>query len=325
MRSYFFGPEASTRPQTDRLLDAYGEGFRSIDVEIRNGDAVDSLFAEYRPGLELIVHTAAQPTHDWAASEPLTDFTINANGTLNLLEATRRHSPDATFVFASTNKVYGDRPNTLPLIELETRLELPDDHEYYAGIPTTFSIDQSLHSLFGVSKAAADLLVQEYGRYFGIPTVCFRGGCLTGPSHAGAKLHGFLSYLMRCTVTGEPYTILGYGGKQVRDNIHSKDVAAAFSAFHENPRTAAVYNLGGGRASNCSMLEAIAVCEDLAGRELRFELGDTARMGDHHWWISDTSDFEADYPRWSVTVGVRDVIEEIYEANVESWMASSPA
>ena len=209
MRSYFFGPEASTRPQTQRLLDTYAGAFRSLEVEIRDADAVASLFAEYATGLELVVHTAAQPSHDWAASEPQTDFTINANGTLNMLEATRRHSPDATFVFASTNKAYGDRPNSLPLVEHETRLELREQHEYYDGIPTSMPIDQSLHSLFGVSKAAADLLVQEYGRYFGIPTVCFRGGCLTGPNHAGARLHAFLSYLMRCTVTGERYTVHG--------------------------------------------------------------------------------------------------------------------
>ena len=237
MRSYFFGPEASTRPQTRRLLETYGAGFRSLEVEIRDADAVDSLFGEHSPGLELVVHTAAQPSHDWAASEPQTDFTINANGTLNLLEATRKHCPDATFVFASTNKVYGDRPNSLPLVENETRLELPEEHEYYDGIPTSMPIDQSLHSLFGVSKAAADLLVQEYGRYFGIPTVCFRGGCLTGPNHAGARLHGFLSYLMRCTVTGERYTVHGYGGKQVRDNLHSADLVRAFAAFHAKPQT----------------------------------------------------------------------------------------
>ena len=321
MRSYFFGPEASTRPQTERLLDAYGDGFRSIEAEIRDGDAVDSLFAEYRAGLELIVHTAAQPSHDWAASEPRTDFTINANGTLNLLEATRRHSPDATFVFASTNKVYGDRPNTLPFIELETRLELPDDHEYYAGIPTTFSIDQSLHSLFGVSKAAADLLVQEYGRYFGMPTVCFRGGCLTGPNHAGARLHGFLSYLMRCTVTGERYVVAGYGGKQVRDNLHSADLVRAFADFHAEPRVAAVYNMGGGRYANCSMLEAIALCEEIAGRDLNWELADEPRVGDHRWWISDLDEFRRDYPGWEPAYGIEDTLREIFEQNAERWNA----
>ena len=243
------------------------------------------------------MHTAAQPSHDWAASEPQTDFTINANGTLNLLEATRKHCPDATFVFASTNKVYGDRPNSLPLVENETRLELPEEHEYYDGIPTRRCRSTSrLHSLFGVSKAAADLLVQEYGRYFGIPTVCFRGGCLTGPNHAGAQLHGFLSYLMRCTVTGERYTVFGYGGKQVRDNLHSADLVRAFAAFHAEPQPASVYNIGGGRESNCSMLEAIELCEQIAGRALDWALAEEARIGDHRWWISDLAEFTARLP-----------------------------
>jgi CDP-paratose 2-epimerase len=324
LRSYFFGPEASTRPQTQRLLDAYPDSFRSLELEIRDADAVDRLFAEHDDGLELIVHTAAQPSHDWAASEPRTDFTINANGTLNLLEAARRRKPEATFVFASTNKVYGDRPNALPLVELETRLELPPEHEYFGGVPTTMSIDRSLHSLFGVSKAAADLLVQEYGRYFGIPTVCFRGGCLTGPNHAGARLHGFLSYLMRCTMTGERYTVYGYGGKQVRDNLHSADLVRAFSAFHAEPRVAAVYNIGGGRDANCSMLEAIALCEQIAGRELDWELAEEPRIGDHRWWISDLDEFRRDYPRWSPAYGIEDTLREIFEENAERWTLSVP-
>jgi CDP-paratose 2-epimerase len=319
MRAYFFGPSASTKPQTQRLLEAYPDSFRSLEVEIRDADAIDNVFAEHRRELELVIHTAAQPSHDWAASEPQTDFTINANGTLNLLEATRKHKPDATFIFASTNKVYGDRPNYLPLTELDTRLELPEDHEYYGGIPTSMSIDRSLHSLFGASKAAADLLVQEYGRYFDIPTVCFRGGCLTGPNHAGARLHGFLSYLMRCTVTGEHYTVYGYDGKQVRDNIHSADLVRAFVAFHRAPRAAAVYNMGGGRESNCSMLEAISLCEQIAGRELDWELGDAPRIGDHRWWISDLDEFRRDYPDWKLSYGIEDILREIYQQNVESW------
>ena len=268
MRARFFGPSASTSGTTERLLSTLGDSFRSLEIDIRDGEAVQRTFAEHSGSLELVIHTAAQPSHDWAASDPHTDFTVNANGTLNLLEATRRHAPSATFIFCSTNKVYGDRPNHLPLRETDTRLELPEDHRYFAGIDTSMSIDASTHSLFGVSKAAADLLVQEYGRYFGMPTVCFRGGCLTGPNHAGAQLHGFLSYLMRCTMTGEPYTVFGYGGKQVRDNIHSADLVAAFHAFHDSPRPAAVYNIGGGRASNCSMLEAIAACERIAERTL---------------------------------------------------------
>jgi CDP-paratose 2-epimerase len=243
MRAYFFGPSASTQPRTRRLLESYGDSFESRKLDIRNSDAVDRVFRSRAAGIELVIHAAAQPSHDWAASQPLTDFAINATATLNLLEATRRFCPDATFIFASTNKVYGDRPNTLPLVELDTRLDLLPSHEYHDGVPVTMPIDRSLHSLFGVSKAAADLLVQEYGRYFGLATACFRGGCITGPHHAGAKLHGFLSYLMRCAVTGEPYTVYGHGGKQVRDNIHSSDLVRAFAAFHARRRVAAVYNI----------------------------------------------------------------------------------
>jgi CDP-paratose 2-epimerase len=230
MRSQFFGPSASTSATTNRLTRTLAPSFRSLEIDIRNAEAIDRVFAETR-ALELVIHTAAQPSHDWAASDPQTDFTVNANGTLNLLEATRRHAPSATFIFCSTNKVYGDLPNELPLIEQSARLELPADHHYYQGIDTSMSIDRSTHSLFGVSKASADLLVQEYGRYFDMPTVCFRGGCVTGPNHAGAQLHGFLSYLMRCTMTGDPYTIFGYDGRQVRDNIHSADLVAAFHTF----------------------------------------------------------------------------------------------
>jgi CDP-paratose 2-epimerase len=319
MRARFFGPSASTRPVTERLQERYPE-FRSVELDIRDADGIERVFAE-ATDLELVIHTAAQPSHDWAASDPQTDFGVNANGTLNLLEATRRHASGATFVFCSTNKVYGDTPNFLPLVELETRLELPEDHPYYPGIDTTMSIDSSMHSLFGVSKAAADLMVQEYGRYFEIPTVCFRGGCLTGPNHAGAELHGFLAYLMRCTVTGTPYTVYGYGAKQVRDNIHSADVVRAFEVFYESPRVAAVYNLGGGRESNCSMLEAIELCQEIAGRELDWTLSDRARMGDHRWWISDLSRFRADFPDWELEYDVQEMLKEIYERNFEHWTA----
>jgi CDP-paratose 2-epimerase len=321
MRAYFFGETASTRQQTQRLLDRYPAEFTAIDADIRDTEAIDRVFSKHASWIELVVHAAAQPSHDWAASEPATDFTINANGTLNLLEAARRHTPDATFVFTSTNKVYGDRPNGLPLEETEARLELPSDHRYYAGIDTTMSIDESLHSLFGASKVAADVLVQEYGRYFDMPTVCFRGGCLTGPNHAGARLHGFLSYLMRCTVAGQPYTVYGYGGKQVRDNIHSADLVKAFDAFHGSPRAGAVYNIGGGRESNCSMLEAIGLCEQIADRELNWSLSDEPRVGDHRWWISDLAPFRQDYPSWELTYDVESILREIYEANVEAWAA----
>jgi CDP-paratose 2-epimerase len=318
MRARFFGPDASTRPVTERL-DSRLDEFTSLDVDIRDAEAVGRVFAENRGQVELVVHAAAQPSHDWAAADPRTDFDVNARGTLNLLEATRQHAPDAPFVFLSTNKVYGDRPNLLPLIEHESRLELPPDHPYFKGIDTSMSIDSSLHSLFGVSKAAADLMVQEYGRYFGMPTVCFRGGCLTGPNHAGAMLHGFLSYLMRCTMTGAPYTVLGYGGKQVRDNIHSADLVRAFDEFRRAPRSGAVYNMGGGRQSNCSMLEAIELCERIAGRQLNWQLGEDARKGDHRWWISDLGPFRSDYPSWTMDHDVESILTEIHEQNADAW------
>jgi CDP-paratose 2-epimerase len=320
MRAEFFGPDASTRDVTDRLARTYTE-FESHDVDVRDAESVERLFARHAGSIELIVHTAAQPSHDWAASAPHVDFEVNANGTLNLLEATRRHAADTTFIFTSTNKVYGDTPNHLPLVELPTRLELPSDHRYFDGIDTSMSIDRSMHSLFGVSKAAADLMVQEYGRYFDLPTVCFRAGCLTGPNHAGAKLHGFLSYLMRCTVTGEPYTVFGYEGRQVRDNIHSADLVRAFEAFHGAPRSAAVYNIGGGRASNCSMIEAIALCEEIAGRRLDWTHGDRARMGDHRWWISDLREFERDYPSWQLEYDLGGILREIHDQNADRWGA----
>ncbi len=323
MRARFFGPSASTSHTTERLRHELGGSFRSLSIDIRDATAVERAFAEVGASLELVIHTAAQPSHDWAASDPQTDFAVNANGTLNLLEATRRHAPAATFIFCSTNKVYGDLPNQLPLIELDQRLELPEDHRYHGGIDTSMSIDGSTHSLFGVSKAAADLLVQEYGRYFEMPTVAFRGGCLTGPNHAGAQLHGFLSYLMRCTITGDPYTVLGYGAKQVRDNIHAADLVAAFEAFHRSPRPAAVYNIGGGRASNCSMLEAIVVCEQIAGRELSWTLSEQNRVGDHRWWISDTGPFRRDHPGWEITYDIEAVLREIHDHNLEQWRSAA--
>jgi CDP-paratose 2-epimerase len=323
MRARFFGPDASTAHTTERLLREFGGSFRSLPVDVRDAGAVDRAFADVASSLELVIHTAAQPSHDWAASDPQTDFGVNANGTLNLLEATRNHAQDATFIFCSTNKVYGDLPNSLPLVELEHRLELPQEHRYFRGIDTSMSIDSSTHSLFGVSKAAADLLVQEYGRYFDMPTVCFRGGCLTGPNHAGTQLHGFLSYLMRCTITGDAYTVFGYGGKQVRDNIHSADLVAAFTAFHRAPRAAAVYNIGGGRASNCSMLEAIELCEEIADKPLEWTLVERNRIGDHRWWISDLDPFRRDYPDWDITYDIEAVLREIHDHNVELWV--SPA
>ena len=321
MRARFFGASASTADNTRRLQEEIPD-LRVEALDIRDRDGVDRVFAEHGRRVGVVIHTAAQPSHDWAAKDPQTDFGVNANGTLNLLEAARAHCPEASFIFTSTNKVYGDTPNFLPLEELETRLELPEDHRWHQGVGTDMSIDHSTHSLFGVSKVAADLLVQEYGRYFDMPTVCFRGGCLTGPQHAGAQLHGFLAYLMRCTVAGEAYTVFGYGGKQVRDNIHCRDVVRAFEAFHRSPRPAAVYNLGGGRESNVSMLEAIALCEQISGRALDWTLSDEARIGDHRWWISDLSDFKRDHPRWGLTRGIEDTLQEIHDANVEQWSAA---
>jgi CDP-paratose 2-epimerase len=322
LRAEFFGPEASTAAVSAELVERYPE-FRWQEIDIRDEEAVDRAFSGEAGRIELVIHAAAQPSHDWAARDPQTDFAVNANGTLNLLDATRRFAPEASFIFCSTNKVYGDTPNRLPLEERETRLELPEGHAYYDGIDTTMSIDRSTHSLFGVSKAAADLLVQEYGRYFAMPTVCFRGGCLTGPRHAGAMLHGFLAYLMKCTVTGTPYTVFGYGGKQVRDNIHSADLVACFDAFHRAPRSAGVYNIGGGRESNCSMLEAIDLCERIAGRELDWQLSDENRIGDHRWWISDLGEFRRDYPDWELRYGIEEILREIHEHNVERWTTAA--
>ncbi len=322
MRAWFFGEQGSTADTTARLRKQYSE-FQSIDLDIRDAQGVMRLFSQHDGAIALIVHTAAQPSHDWAASNPQVDFGVNANGTLNLLEAARRHAPDAPFIMCSTNKVYGDHPNHLQLLERRTRLELPHEHRFYRGIDTTMSIDTTVHSIFGVSKVAADLMVQEYGRYFDMPTVCFRGGCLTGPNHSGVQLHGFLSYLMRCTVTGEPYTVFGYAGKQVRDNIHSADLVAAFAAFQQDPRRAAVYNIGGGRHTNCSVLEAIDLCERITGRKLNWSLSQANRMGDHRWWISDLRPFENDYPEWTLEYGIEDILSEIHEHNVERWAAHS--
>jgi CDP-paratose 2-epimerase len=323
MRARFFGPEASTSHVTEELSESYPE-FHAIDADVRDEGTVRRIFAENSSRIELIIHAAAQPSHDWAAREPHTDFGVNALGTLNLLEATRESAPDASFVFLSTNKVYGDLPNGLPLEERETRLELREDHPYFGGIDTSMPIDRSTHSLFGVSKAAADLLVQEYGRYFEMPTVCFRCGCITGPSHAGARLHGFLAYLMKCTVTGTLYTVFGYDGKQVRDNIHGADLVEAFLEFHRAPRAAAVFNMGGGRRSNCSMVEAIGACERIAGRQLDWELSSEARIGDHRWWISDLGEFRAAYPNWELRYGIDSLLQQIHDANVERWV-SAPA
>jgi CDP-paratose 2-epimerase len=323
MRQVFFGEEASTAWQRRNLEEALGARYRHVSSDIRDADAMSALFAEYGRDIQLVIHAAAQPSHDWAARDPGTDFTVNANGTLSLLEATRRHAPEAVFIFCSTNKVYGDMPNRLPLAEQATRWEIDADHPYVSGIREDMSVDQNLHSLFGVSKLAADTLVQEYGRYFGMRTVCFRGGCLTGPNHSGAQLHGFLAYLMKCAVTGTPYTVFGYKGKQVRDNIHSVDLIRAFHEFFRAPRVAEVYNMGGGRYSNCSMLEAIALCEDIVGREMAWKYSDENRVGDHIWYISSLEKFRNHYPAWGIEHDVPKVLREIHDANCERWLSGT--
>jgi CDP-paratose 2-epimerase len=315
MRAQFFGAEASTKRIRDSLITNV-RGYEHHDLDIRNASAVTALFKQHRSSIAAIVHTASQPSHDWATRNPQTDFSVNANGTLNLLEAARIFAPEVPFIFTSTNKVYGDSPNRLPLRELPTRWEIEPGHEYEAGISETMSIDYTTHSLFGVSKTAADLLVQEYGRYFGMPTVSFRGGCLTGPAHAGAELHGFLSYLMICTVRGRPYRVLGYKGKQVRDNIHSFDLVEAFAEFIRAPRAGEVYNIGGSTHSNCSILEAIEICEQISGRKLRWSYEETNRVGDHIWWITDVRKFERHYPTWKLRYGLCDILRDIHSALV---------
>ncbi len=320
MRRTFFGPEASTVWQRRSLEEELGARYRHVDRDIRDAPAMEALFREYGAAIELVIHAAAQPSHDWAASDPATDFTVNANGTLALLEAVRGHAPEAVFVFCSTNKVYGDTPNRLPLVERETRWEVDPSHPWAGGIPEEMSVDRTLHSLFGVSKLAADALVQEYGRYFGMRTVCFRGGCLTGPGHSGTQLHGFLAYLMKCAATGAPYTVFGYKGKQVRDNIHSLDLIRAFDAFFQAPRAGEVYNIGGGPGSNCSMLEAIDLCQEITGRELDWSYSDTNRIGDHIWYVSDLTRFRTHYPGWRLEYDVPALLREIYEANRDRWL-----
>ena len=320
MRSAFFGAEASTSWNQQRLKRELGSRYRHANFDIRNQAEVEALFAGLGKSVVLVIHTAAQPSHDWAARAPHVDFTVNANGTLNLLEATRQFCPEAAFIFTSTNKVYGDTPNRLPLVALETRWEIDPSHRYAGGIDEDMSIDQTLHSLFGASKVAADVLVQEYGRYFGMKTVCFRGGCLTGPNHSGTALHGFLAYLMRCTATGKPYTVFGYHGKQVRDNIHSADLIRCFFEYFKNPRSGEVYNMGGGRFSNASMLESIALCEKITRRKLDCTYQEMNRVGDHIWWISDTSKFSRHFPGWTQEYDVEAILQQIYNNNLERWL-----
>jgi len=310
MRADFFGPQGDTRWNQGRIA-AEHKNFQHHEVDIRDRAGVDALMAAVRPSA--IVHCAAQPSHDLAASRPFDDFDVNAGGTLNMLEAARRHAAEAPFVHMSTNKVYGDAPNEIALQELETRWDY-DDPAYAKGIAESFRIDQSKHSLFGASKVAADIMVQEYGRYFDMPTVCLRGGCLTGPNHSGVELHGFLSYLVRCNMEGRTYKIFGYKGKQVRDNIHSADVAAFIARFIAAPRSGAVYNIGGGKDNSVSILEAFKIAEGISGKPMSYEYLDQNRIGDHICYYSDLSKMMADYPGWGITKSVAQTMSEIHDA-----------
>jgi CDP-paratose 2-epimerase len=313
MRKTFFGEDASTQWNRQNLEETI-PNYAHHNIDIREEAAINKLFADYGNDISVVIHTAAQPSHDWAAQAPLIDFTVNANGTLVMLEATRAHCPDAAFIFTSTNKVYGDAPNSLPLVEQDTRWEIETSHPFYKhGIDESMSIDQTKHSLFGVSKLAADTLVQEYGRYFEMKTGCFRGGCITGPDHSGTMLHGFLSYLVKCAITETPYTILGYKGKQVRDNIHAHDLVNMFWNYTQNPRPGEVYNAGGGRHSNCSILEAVAICEQLSGKSMNISYREDARIGDHIWYVSDTRKFQVHYPDWHYQFNLQQIIKQIYD------------
>jgi CDP-paratose 2-epimerase len=319
MRQVFFGEDGTTRPSRDRLIEELGDSYEHHDLDIRDRDGLQALFQRLEGRITGVIHTAAQPSHDWAAREPFVDFDINAVGTLNMLELTRRHCIDAPFIFTSTNKVYGDTPNVLPFVELDKRWEIASDHTYYDGIREDMTIDACLHSVFGASKVAADVMVQEYGRYFGMKTACFRGGTLTGPNHSAAELHGFLAYVMRCAMTGRHYRVFGYQGKQVRDAIHSRDLIAAFQAFVDAPRSAEVYNIGGGRHSNCSVIEAIELCEQISGRTMSWSYDEANRVGDHIWWIGDNGRFTSHYPEWSLTYDIPKILQEIFDENVDRW------
>lgn len=311
LRSYFFGKEGSNKWKEKKLKK--NKYYKHFSIDIRNKIKINEIFKKYKKKIKAVIHSAAQPSHDWAAKEPFTDFEINANGTLNLLEAFRLYCPNATFVFTSTNKVYGDRPNFLPLAEKKLRYELKKNHKYFKkGIDEKMSLDQTTHSLFGASKLSADLLVQEYGRYFNLNTVSFRGGCLTGENHSGAQLHGFLSFLVKSIVHKKKYFIFGYKGKQVRDNIHSFDVVKAFDEFIKKPKSGGcVYNLGGGRQNSCSILEAIILIEKLSNLNSNYKILKQNRIGDHLWWITDNSKFKKDYPNWKIKISLLKSLEQM--------------
>lgn len=319
MRRLFFGADASTLWNVDRLERSIGSGYWHFSVDIRNREAVRDVFRIYGREVEVVIHAAAQPSRDWGEREPSTDFAVNALGTLNLLEAAREFAPEASFIYTSTSKVYGDAPNSLPLIELDTRYEIESDHRYRGGIREDMSIDGCHHAVFGASKAAADLMVQEYGRSFGLNTVCFRTGTLAGKHQAATSDHGLLSYIMHCIVSGTHFTVYGYKGKQVRDLMHASDLVSAFVEYSKNPRPAEVYNLGGGRKVNFSIVEAIDRAEALTGKPMNWSYLSVMRAGDAIWWIGDNSKFEAHYPQWALTRNLDMIFEEVHETNVNRW------
>jgi CDP-paratose 2-epimerase len=320
MRRYFFGKDGTTLPNAIKLINELGDRYTHLEHDIRDRDTLAKVFARYGKNIAVVVHAAGQPSHDWAVREPLTDFDVNAVGTLNVLEHTRNHCPDAAFIFTSTNKVYGDRPNQLPLVELDTRWEIEPDHEYADGITEAMPIDSCLHSIFGVGKVAADIAVQEYGRYFGLNTATFRCGTLTGPAHAAAELHGFLAYLMRCAMEQRTYRIFGYKGKQVRDAIHSHDLVAAFEAFLRAPRQGEIYNMGGGRHSHVSLMEATTLAEKITGQQMITEYHEDNRIGDHIWWVGSTARFANHYPTWQYNYDIPAILTEMYDVNRETWV-----
>ena len=318
LRKYFFGIDSSNKWKEKKLKK--NKNYIHFSVDIRNKSKIFEIFKKYRNKINAVIHTAAQPSHDWAAKEPFTDFDVNANGTLNLLEALRKYCPNASFVFTSTNKVYGDTPNFLPLEEKKLRYEIKKSHKFFKkGINETMSIDHTTHSIFGASKTAADLLVQEYGRYFNLKTVTFRGGCLTGENHSGAQLHGFLSFLIKSIINNKNYSVFGYKGKQVRDNIHSTDVVSAFDEFIKKPlQGGKVYNLGGGRENSCSILEAIKMIEEISGKKSKYKILNKNRIGDHIWWISDNSEFKKDYPRWKIKIKLKKSLEKMISHELQN-------
>lgn len=314
MRAYFFGEESSTKPSLNSLKKSI-ENYKHYDVDIRNYNELEKIFNKYSSDIKIVIHTAAQPSHDWAAKEPITDFGVNALGTMNLLELTRLHCPKSTFIFTSTNKVYGDRPNKSHYLqEQKTRWECIDELGNLFSINESMSIDNTKHSVFGASKVAADIMCQEYGKYFGINVGIFRGGCLTGPNHAGTELHGFLSYLVKCIINDKPYTIFGYKGKQVRDNIHSWDLVNMFWNFHQNPKPGEVYNAGGGRSNSISILEAINTINNIANKNWSdYKISEQNRIGDHIWYISDLTKFKNHYPNWDITINLNDTIKQMVD------------